>query len=242
MALLSEAAAEKIGANGLQTRIACYYHDIGKSLQPHYFIENQRNNYNPHDRLTPKQSARIIKTHVVDGVALGEQYNLPEPVMNAIWMHHGTSLIKYFYVQAKNNAEDPDQVKEADYQYAGKKPNTREAGIIFLADRIEAACRTLKDPTMVDFRQKIQELVNSAVAEGQLMECPLTLQEIYTIIDSFTETLVGIHHHRIEYPKMNNAEQQEDTGPIITLEGPNPLNTPEPTDPNQSSDGNLSAK
>jgi cyclic-di-AMP phosphodiesterase PgpH len=220
MALLSEAAAESIGANALQTRIACYYHDIGKSLQPQFFIENQRGGFNPHDRLQPHQSSRIIVTHVIDGAALGEQYNLPQPIMDAIWMHHGTSLVKYFYVRALEQAAPDEVVDEADFRYPGKRPNTREAGIIFLADRVEAACRTLKDPSPQDFRSMIQDLVNSAVAEGQLVECPLTIKEIYTVIDSFTETLVSVYHHRIEYPKMPDLPPPS---AIITLEAPNPL-------------------
>ncbi len=226
MALLSEAAAESIGANALQTRIACYYHDIGKSLQPQFFIENQRGGFNPHDRLEPHQSARIIKTHVVDGAALGQQYKLPKPIMDAILMHHGTSLIKYFYIRAVEKAKPGEKVVEADYRYQGKRPTTREAGIIFLADRVEAACRTLKDPSAEDFRSMIQDLVNGAIAEGQLVDCPLTIKEIYTIIDVFSESLVSVHHHRIEYPTMPDEHPDASaisTNRVITLEVPNPL-------------------
>ena len=143
MAQLSEAAAEAIGANALHAKIACYYHDIGKSLQPQFFIENQRGT-NPHDNLEPHQSARVIKTHVVDGIAMAKQHGLPQPILDAIEMHHGTSLMKYFYVKALENAVDGEVVDEADFRYNGKRPSTREAGIIFLADRVEAACRTLK--------------------------------------------------------------------------------------------------
>ena len=223
MALLCEAAAEAIGANALVARIACYYHDIGKSLQPKYFIENQRNGPNPHDRLQPHQSAMIIKTHVVDGAALGERYNLPKSIMDAIWMHHGTSLIKYFYIRALEQAAPDEVVDEALFRHTGKRPNTREAGIIFLADRVEAACRTLKEPTADDYRKLIQKLVNDGIADGQLEECPLTIKEIYIIINSFVDTLQHIHHHRIEYPKMPKDDSAVPATPIITLEMNNPL-------------------
>jgi putative nucleotidyltransferase with HDIG domain len=222
MAALSEAAAEAIGANPLQVRIACYYHDIGKSLRPQYFIENQRSGSNPHDRLTPEQSARIIMTHVIDGITLGQKYNLPQPIMDAIETHHGTSLIKYFYVRAVEEAGSKEEVDESLYRYQGRLPDTRESGIIFLADRVEAACRSLKEPSRKAYREMIQVLVNGAIAEGQLEKCPLTIQEIYTIIRVFTETIVDIQHQRIEYPKL-----PEDSEVVITLEVPNPLQAEE---------------
>ena len=226
MALLSEAAAESIGANALHARVACYYHDIGKSLHPQNFIENQRDGVNPHDSLQPHQSARRIQAHVEQGIALGQDAGLPQPVMDAIETHHGTSLIKYFYVKAVEQAVDGELVDEIDFRYNGRRPNTRESGIIFLADRVEAACRTLKNPSAEDYRAKIQELVNGALLEGQLEDCPLTLKEIYTIIDSFVETLLSINHHRIEYPKMptdKNSGQSISPSVVITLEQPNPL-------------------
>ncbi len=228
VASLSEAAAESIGAHALRTRVACYFHDIGKALQPQFFIENQRGGPNPHDRLKPHQSARVIINHVVDGAAIGEQHKLPQSVLDAILMHHGTSIIKYFYVKALEQAGPEEVIDEADFRYPGKRPNTREAGIIFLADRVEAACRTIKEPTAHNFRSMIQKLVNDAVTDGQLEECPLTLKELYTIIDAFTNTLLGIHHHRIEYPLLPTAgrparEAAASSSPIITLEMANPL-------------------
>jgi cyclic-di-AMP phosphodiesterase PgpH len=223
MAALSEAAAESIGANYLQVRIACYYHDIGKSLRPQYFIENQRTGINPHDRLSPEQSARIIMTHVIDGVTIGQKYNLPKPIMDAIETHHGTSLIKYFYVRAVEEAGSKEKVDETLYRYQGRLPDTRESGIIFLADRVEAACRSLKEPSRKAYRDMTQKLVNAAIAEGQLEQCPLTIQEIYTIIRVFTETMVDIQHHRIEYPNLPEEKKEE----TITLEVPNPLHEKE---------------
>ena len=220
MAQLSEAAAESIGANALHAKIACYYHDIGKSLQPQFFIENQRGT-NPHDNLEPHQSARVIKTHVVDGIAMAKQHGLPQPILDAIEMHHGTSLMKYFYIKALEDAVEGEVVDETDFRYTGRRPSTREAGIIFLADRVEAACRTLKDPTHADFQNMITQLVNSAITEEQFEECPLTLKELYIIMDVFTTTMTNMYHQRIEYPKMPPKKSQNT--PIITLETPNPL-------------------
>lgn len=233
VASLSEAAAEAIGANSLQTRVACYFHDIGKGLQPHFFIENQRGGPNPHDHLKPHQSAQVIINHVVDGAAIAEQHNLPQCILDGILMHHGTSLIKYFYAKALEQAEDGQTINEADFRYPGKRPSTREGGIIFLADRIEAACRTIKVPNAQNFRGMIQKLVNDAITDGQLEECPLTVKELYTIMEVFTTTLQGIHHHRIEYPLLPPRDQKaasKDTAApsgasVITLEMANPLRT-----------------
>ena len=225
MAQLSEAAAESIGANALQAKVACYYHDIGKSLQPQYFIENQRGT-NPHDSLEPHQSARVIMTHVIDGYALGEQHGLPQPILDAIIMHHGTGLIKYFYIKALEKVGSPEEVDERNYRYNGKRPDSKEMGIIFLADRVEAACRTLKEPRFEDFREMIKSLVNSALTDGQLEECPLTIKELYTIMDVFAKTMTGIYHHRIEYPSLSQALQEQKKGvttSVITLETSNPL-------------------
>ena len=225
VAQLSEAAAEAIGANALQTRVACYFHDIGKAVNPKYFVENQRGGPNPHDRLPPKTSARVIINHVIDGEAIAVQHKLPQPVIDGISMHHGTGLIQYFYAKAMGGDEP---VNEADFRYPGRLPDTREAGIMMLADKVEAACRTLKDKSPESIRGLIQKLVNSTLTDGQLEQCPLTIKEIYTIIDAFTETLLGIYHHRIEYPGIPQRPVPEagerHTGPIITLELPNPLN------------------
>lgn len=239
VASLSEAAAESIGANALQTRVACYFHDIGKGLQPQFFIENQRGGPNPHDRLQPHQSARFIIDHVVDGAEIAEENNLPQCILDGIMMHHGTSLIKYFYAKALEEAEPGEVVDEADFRYPGIRPSTREAGIIFIADRVEAACRTIKVPTAHNFRKMIQKLVNDAITDGQLEECPLTVKELYTVVEVFTTTLQGIHHHRIEYPilppkdtgrrkaraAIQKADEEHSSSAIITLEIHNPLRT-----------------
>jgi hypothetical protein len=203
------------------TRVSCYFHDIGKAVKPSYFIENLRDAPNPHDRLAPHQSARIIINHVLDGQALAKQYKLPKPIVDAIMMHHGTGVIQYFYAKAVEEAEEGMKVDVDDFRYPGELPSTREAGIIFLADRVEAACRTLKDPTRESIRAMIEKLVNGAVTDSQLVQCPLTISELYTVIDTFTETLLGIYHHRIEYPGMPVLPPKGDTvskSSIITLD------------------------
>jgi putative nucleotidyltransferase with HDIG domain len=231
LATLSEAAAEAIGANALQTKVACYFHDIGKAVQPNHFIENQGGGPNPHDRLQPHSSARIIISHVLDGAAIARQYKLPPPVIDGIMMHHGTGLVQYFWAKAIEQAENPAELDEADFRYPGQRPNTRETGIMFLADRVEAACRTLKEPTEEKIRGMIQKLVNSAVTDGQLEECPLTISELYLVSDAFTNTLLGIYHHRIDYPGIPVRPALDPSahavGPIITLEMTNPLHAPD---------------
>jgi putative nucleotidyltransferase with HDIG domain len=223
---LAETAAESIGCNALQTRVSCYFHDVGKAVKPSYFIENLRDAPNPHDRLAPHQSARIIINHVLDGAAIAKQYKLPAPIIDGIMMHHGTGIIQYFYARALEQAGPGVEVDPADYRYPGKLPDTREAGIIFLADRVEAACRTLQDPTQETIRAMIQKLVNSAVMDGQLELCPLTIRELYTIVDAFTNTLLGIYHHRIEYPGLPVQPPSSDQVPaqgIITLDVASPM-------------------
>ena len=236
VAQLCEAAAERIGANALQTRVACYFHDIGKAVNPKYFIENQRGGPNPHDRLPARNSARVIRNHVEDGEAIARQYNLPQPIIDGIVMHHGNGLIRYFYAKALQEAGPDDVVDEADYRYRGSPPDSRETGIMMLADKVEAACRTLKDKSQENIRALIQKIVNGAILDGQLEQCPLTVKELYDIVDAFTDTLLSIYHHRIEYPGIpqRRAEaRREDppSGPIITLETPSGSATPTPKAP-----------
>ncbi len=234
---LSEAACEAIGANALLARVACYFHDIGKGLKPQYFVENQRDSGNRHDRLSPQHSAQLIINHVREGGALAEQHKLPKPVRDQIFMHHGTGIIQYFYARAKEQAGPDDEIDEAAFRYPGPKPDSREAGVIMLADKVEAACRTIKDPSEARIRAMIQQIVNSVMMDGQLEECPLTLKELYKIADSFTMVLLGIYHHRIEYP--STAAISSGKGrfvPVpkqgtITLEIMNPLGTPRVSTP-----------
>ncbi|MCB9794148.1 MAG: HDIG domain-containing protein [Alphaproteobacteria bacterium] len=223
---LAEAASEAVGANALLARVCAYFHDIGKAVRPQYFIENQRDGINRHERLTPYQSAQVIIDHVRDGGAIAREHKLPQPIIDNIFMHHGDGLVYYFYMKAKE--EDPE-VNPDDFRYPGPRPNTREAGIIMLADKIEAACRSIKQPTPDNVAAMIQKIINSVMADGQFQDCPLTLKELYTIAETFKTTVLAIHHHRIAYPdkpipKPRGAAEQA-TKPatrdsVITLEIP----------------------
>lgn len=231
---LSEAACETIGANALLARVACYFHDIGKGLKPQYFIENQRETGNRHDRLSPEASAALIINHVREGGVLAHEHRLPRPIIDNIYMHHGTGIIQYFYGRAKELAGPEEHVDERLFRYPGPKPDTREAGVIMLADKVEAACRTIREPSEERIRAMIQQIVNSVMTDGQLESCPLTLRELYQIADTFTTVLLGIYHHRIEYPA--TREISSGKGRVvpmprhgtITLEIMNPLKGPPP--------------
>lgn len=223
---LSEAAAQAIGGNALLARVCCYFHDVGKAIKPQYFIENQRNAPNRHNKLEPRVSARIIINHVLDGAAIARQYKLPQPIVDGVFMHHGTGLIQYFYARALERAAPGEVVDENEFRYPGPRPNSREHGIIMLADKVEAACRSIKDPTPEKLREMIQKLVNGTIEDGQFEDCPLTLKELYTIIDTFTHTLVGIYHQRIEYPGVKRPTMStppSQRGAVITLEVPSPF-------------------
>ncbi|MCB9759368.1 MAG: HDIG domain-containing protein [Alphaproteobacteria bacterium] len=224
---LAEAAAEAVGANALQSRVCAYFHDIGKAVRPQYFIENQRDGINRHERLTPYQSAQVIIDHVRDGGAIAREHKLPQPIIDNIYMHHGDGLVYYFYMKARES--DPS-VDPRDFRYPGPRPNTREAGIIMLADKIEAACRSIHQPTPDNVSAMIQKIINSVMADGQFQQCPLTLKELYTIAETFKTTVLAIHHHRIAYPdkpipdprKAPPAEEKAETprDAVITLEIP----------------------
>lgn len=197
---LSEAGCEAIGANALQTRVAAYFHDIGKSLKPQYYVENQGTGGNKHQGLDPYTSAAIIISHVTDGVELAKKHALPQPCIDNILMHHGTGLLKYFYAKALDEVDhDPSQVDESRFRYPGPKPNSKESGILMLADKVEAATRTIKEPTEQKFRSMVHAIINSVMADDQFELCPLTFKELYAITDAFVGVLMGIHHQRIEY-------------------------------------------
>ncbi len=199
---LAEAAAEAVNANPLLTRVAAYYHDIGKIKKPLYFIENSGGQRNKHDTLAPSMSALILTSHVKDGVDLAREHKLGSELIDIIQQHHGTALIKFFYDRAKNQA-DPgvQQVDERDYRYHGPKPQSREAALIMLADAIEAASRTLTDPTPARIQGMVQKLINNIFIDGQLNECDLTLKDLNLIAKSFNRVLAGSFHHRVDYPE-----------------------------------------
>ncbi len=199
---LVESAAEEIGANPLLSRVAAYYHDIGKIRKPLYFIENSGGQRNKHDKLAPSMSALILTAHVKEGVELARERKLGAPIIDIIQQHHGTALIKFFYEKAKSQA-DPGmaQIDERDYRYHGPKPQTREAALIMLADAVEAASRTLSDPTSARIQGMVKKLINNIFIDGQLEECDLTLKDLHLIARSFNRVLGGIFHNRIEYPE-----------------------------------------
>ena len=207
MGSLSTAAAEAIGANVVLTRVGCYFHDIGKTLKPEYFIENQLERQNRHELLNPNISAKIIISHIKNGVELAKKYKLPQEVIDFIPMHHGTTLVSFFYSKAKLQVdEDKENVADYTYRYPGPKPQTKETGIVMLADTIEASSRVIEDPTPKKLEDKIDEVIKKRFNEGELDECDLTLKDITLIKQSFLKILVGIHHQRIKYPEDKKEE------------------------------------
>lgn len=195
-----EAAASEIGANPLLAKVCGYYHDIGKIKKPLYFVENQEDGINRHDKLAPSMSSLILIAHVKDGMEMARKNKLGQAIIDTIEQHHGTSLIQYFYDKAKKQKGEKS-VKIEDFRYPGPRPQTREAGLVMLADALEAASRTLENPTPSRIQRLVQELINKIFSDGQLDNCELTLKDLHNIARSFKKILTGIHHHRIEYPE-----------------------------------------
>ncbi|MBW1911615.1 MAG: HDIG domain-containing protein [Deltaproteobacteria bacterium] len=202
-----EATAEAIQANPLLAKVSAYYHDIGKMKKPLYFIENQMGGENRHEKLAPSMSSLVLTSHVKDGLELARKHKLGKEIIDIIQQHHGKSLISYFYQKAKEQAVNkrgkPVQVKEEDFRYPGPKPQTKEAGLVMLADMVEAASRSLVEPTPARIQGVVQKIVNRVFSDGQLDECELTLKDLHEIAKSFNKTLSGIFHHRVEYPETN---------------------------------------
>jgi hypothetical protein len=197
---LVEAAASEIAANPLLAKVCGYYHDIGKIKKPLYFIENQTDGKNKHDKLAPSMSSLILIAHIKDGVEIAKENKLGQIIHDTIRQHHGTSLIKYFYEKAKQ-LKGEENVNIDNYRYPGPKPQTREAGLVMLADVVEAASRALENPTPSRIQGLVQNLINKIFSDGQLDACELTLKDLHNIAKSFNKLLYGIHHHRIEYPE-----------------------------------------
>jgi len=196
---LAEAAAESISANALLARVGAYYHDIGKIEKREYFIENQMKAKNPHEKLSPTMSCLILMNHVKKGLEIAKKYKLPKEIRDFIAEHHGTNLIAFFYQKALEKS-DNDDINESNFRYPGPKPKTKEIGIVMLADAIEAAARTLKDPSPSRIRGLVISIVQDRFRESELDDCPLTLKELTRIIESFETVLLGTFHSRIEYP------------------------------------------
>lgn len=210
VATIGEAAADRIGANGLLLRVGAYFHDVGKMLKPQYFIENMNEqDKGLHDRLAPAMSTLIIIGHVKDGVDLARQHNLPERLIDFIEQHHGTTLVEYFYREATRQAEfNPDHktdAEESSFRYPGPKPQTREAGVLMLADAVESASRSLSDPTPKRIESLVRDLLMGRLLDGQFDECSLTLNELRIIESSLVKSLIAIYHSRIKYPEQKTA-------------------------------------
>jgi putative nucleotidyltransferase with HDIG domain len=204
---LVEAGAKSIAANPLLARVSAYYHDIGKLKKPLYFIENAGGIENKHDHLTPNMSSLILISHVKDGVELARDHHLGQRIAHIIQQHHGTSLISYFYQKAKEREDaEMDSLNENDFRYPGPKPQTKEAGIVMLADSVEAASRTLTDPTPARIKGLVQRITDSIFLDEQLEDCELTLKDLQKIEESFSRILTAIFHQRIDYPASLNSE------------------------------------
>lgn len=206
---LAEAAAGAIRANSLLCRVGGLYHDIGKMENPGYFTENQTES-NEHDKLKPRMSALVIKAHVSNGVKMAEERGLPDVIIDFIKTHHGDSLIKFFWDKAKKQAdENKKEIREEDFRYDGPLPQTKETGILLLADCVEASSRAMKDPNYQKLENLIDKMVDERVNEGQLSNTPLTFQDIRIIKETFLNILVGIYHSRVEYPEDKDQEKEE---------------------------------
>lgn len=210
---LSEAAAEAIGADGLLCRVGSYYHDIGKTKRPFYFIENQNNMENPHDSIDPMLSKSIIVAHARDGVEMLKEYKLPKPIRDIAEQHHGTTFLHYFYHKALRQAEEkgvePD-FTEDDFRYPGPKAQSKESAVIGIADSVEAAVRSLRSPTVEQVETMIEKIIKSRLDDHQFDECDLTLKELDIIARTLKETVMGIFHSRIEYPEEAKKPKKEE--------------------------------
>jgi len=204
VASMAEAAAERIGAQGLLVRVGAYFHDIGKILKPQYFAENQQAGDNRHEALVPAMSTLIIIAHVKDGADLARQHHLPRPIIDFIQEHHGTTLVEYFFRRAsQKNSDDPDapEVDENAFRYPGPKPQSKEAGILMLADAVESASRVLVEPTPARIVNLVEQLTMNRLLDGQFDECGLTLQEVHQIQESLVKSLTAVYHGRVKYPE-----------------------------------------
>ncbi len=220
---LSEAAAKAIEANPLLARVGSYYHDIGKMEKPEYFVENQMDSDNRHGKLSPNMSALVLSSHVKNGIEMAKRFGIPKSIRDFIPEHHGTNIMKYFYHKAREHAGDKDDINESDFRYPGPKPQSKETAIVMLADAVEAATRTVQNPTPTRLRAFVEELVDQRFRDGELDECNLTFKDLKLIIDAFMPVLFGVFQHRIEYPdsekskagtktKSQKAEQESKNG------------------------------
>jgi len=212
---LAEAGADAVGANALLLRVCAYYHDVGKLVKPDYFVENQRG-ANPHDGLAPSMSALVILSHVKEGLELARDANLPLAIRQGIATHHGTKLIRFFFNKANEyNRPEKGKVRDSEYRYPGPRPHSKELGILLLADAVEAAARTLENPTPGKVQAMINKIFNDALEDDQLADCELTFSELDKVGSAFLWVLTHMYHHRIDYPgfDFNRGKQKRGSGP-----------------------------
>ncbi|MDT8339978.1 MAG: HDIG domain-containing protein [Longimicrobiales bacterium] len=209
VANLAEGAASAIGANGLLCRVGLYYHDVGKMLKPHYFVENQPDGRNPHDRLKPDTSAAIVREHVTEGLKLAREENVPAVITDFITEHHGTQHIGFFWDRAVEEFGE-ENLDPEDYRYPGPRPRTRETAIAMLADSVESATRVLQDPTPERVRDLVDSVVEAKISSRQLDDAPLTFREVARIKDQFVKVVCGVHHHRLDYPETRHLTEAPD--------------------------------
>jgi putative nucleotidyltransferase with HDIG domain len=212
---LAGQAAERVGADALLTRVGAYYHDVGKMVQPEFFIENQQQMSDGHDRLDPRASAQIIISHVKEGLKLAKKYRLPREVRAFIAEHQGMGLVKYFYQQALEQADDPAQVDEADFRYPGPRPQSKETAILMLADSCEAAVRADGPTSMEEIDRVVHRVIIGKVSSGELDDCDLTIHDLDQIRSAFVEMLAGAFHPRIKYPEEATANQAAPSVPPL---------------------------
>lgn len=198
---LAEAAADAVGGESLLVRVGAYYHDIGKLKRPYFFIENQLSCENPHDKIAPTLSTLIITSHTKDGVELARENKLPQPIIDIVEQHHGTSLVSFFFNKALENDKNEKTVTEEDFRYEGSKPQTKEAALVMMADSVEAAVRSLQKPTPGRIEGLVRRIIKDKLQDGQLDECDLTFKDLDVIANTFVRVLSGIFHARVEYPE-----------------------------------------
>ena len=208
VASIAEAAAESIGAHALLVRVGAYFHDIGKMLKPGYFVENQGLDANRHEDLLPAMSTLIIIAHIKDGADLARQHHLPQPIIDFIQQHHGTTLVEYFFHRAnEQNEANPDaaEVDESSYRYPGPKPQSKEAAVLMMADAVESASRSLVEPAPARIEGLVHDIALARLLDGQFDECGLTLEELQTIEESLVKSLTAVYHGRVKYPDQRTA-------------------------------------
>jgi len=212
VANLAKEGCEAIDADPVLAYTGGLYHDVGKVFRPDYFVENQHQGHNRHDKLVPSMSALILINHVKDGLTLAEEYRLPRPVRDAIAQHHGTRLITYFYKRAQDRAEREEDVTQEKYRYPGPKPQNKVMAVLMLADGVEAASRTLTEPTPFRIRTLVRKIVDDCLQDGQLHESDLTLSDIDRVSRSFVRVLTTIFHQRIDYPGFDFRGEKGEKG------------------------------